>query len=110
MCGYRKGFSTQQALLALTENWGKSLDNKGFGGALLMDLSKAFATLNHELLIAKLHAYGFNRSSIKFLHSYFSNRWYKNKVNNKFSFWTELLKDAPQGLVFRSSSFQYILK
>ena len=110
MCGYRKGFSIQQALLALTESWGKSLDNKGFGGALLMDLSEAFATLNHELLIAKLHAYGFNRSSIKFLHSYFSNRWYKNKVNNKFSFWTELLKDAPQGLVFRSSSFQYILK
>ena len=44
LCGYRKGFSTQHALLTLVENWRKSLDNKGFSGAILMDLSKAFNT------------------------------------------------------------------
>ena len=54
--GYRKGFNTQQALLTLVEDWRKSLDIKGFGGAILMDLSNAFDTLNHDLLIAKLHA------------------------------------------------------
>ena len=54
LCGYRKGFSTQQALLSLIEKWKNSLDKKGFGGAVLMDLSKAFDTINHELLIAKL--------------------------------------------------------
>ena len=58
LCGYRKGFNTQDALLTLVENWRKSLDNKGFRGAILMDLSKAFDTLNHDLLTAKLHAYG----------------------------------------------------
>ena len=47
LCGYRKSFNTQNALLTLVENW-RSLDNKGFGGAILMDLSKAFDTLNHD--------------------------------------------------------------
>ena len=52
LCGYRKGYSAQHALLTLIENWKSILDKKGFGGAILMDLSKAFDTLNHELLMA----------------------------------------------------------
>ena len=60
LCGYRKKFNIQQAPLALTENWKKVLHSKGFAGAVLMDLSKAFDTINHDLLVAKLHAYGFN--------------------------------------------------
>ena len=59
LCGYRKGFNTQHALLKLVGNWRKGLDNKGFDGAILIDLSKAFDTLNHNLLISKLHASGF---------------------------------------------------
>ena len=53
LCGYRKGFSTQHAIISLLERWKCSIDKKGFGGAVLMDLSKAFDTLNHDLLIAK---------------------------------------------------------
>ena len=59
LCGYRKGFSTQYALLSLIERWRLCLDKQGFAGALLMDLSKAFDTINNEPLMAKLHAYGF---------------------------------------------------
>ena len=59
MCDYRKGFSTQHVLLSLIEKWKKVLDNKGYGGAILMDLSKVFDTINHNLLIAKLHVCGF---------------------------------------------------
>ena len=70
LCGYRKGFSTQLAPLSLTEKQKKASDNKDFGGAVLMDLSKAFNTISHDLLIAKLHAYGFNKSSLKLLISY----------------------------------------
>ena len=99
LCGYRKGFITQQALLSLIENWKKSLDNKGFGGAILMDLSKAFDTINHELLLAKLEAYGFSNESLKLLHSYLSNRWQRTKVNTSFSSWTELILGVPQGSV-----------
>ena len=54
MCGYRKGFETQQALLSLIERWKNTLDQNGYGGAILMDLSKAFGTTNHDLLIATL--------------------------------------------------------
>ena len=66
LCGYRKGFSTQFALISLIEKWRKYLDNKGYTGAVLMDLSKAFDTINHELLIAKLHSYGFSKDSLKY--------------------------------------------
>ena len=59
MCGSRKGFSTQQALLFLIETWKNVLARKAYGGAVLMDLSKAFNTINYDLLPAKLHAYGF---------------------------------------------------
>ena len=42
MCGYIKGFSTKHALSSLIEKWRKVLDNKGYGGAILMGLSKVF--------------------------------------------------------------------
>ena len=92
MCGYRKGYSTQTALLSLIERWKITLDKKGFVGAILMDLSKAFDTINHELLIAKLHAYGFSNSALNLVLDYLSERWQRVKVNATFSSWSELLR------------------
>ena len=57
--GFQKGFNTQHALLRIMDICKNSLDKKGVVGALLMDLSKAFDCIDHELLIAKLNAYGF---------------------------------------------------
>ena len=99
MCGYRKGFSTHQALLSLIERWKTSLDNNGYGGAVLMDLSKAFDTINHELIIAKLHAYGFDKSALKLMHNYFKNRFQRTKVNSSISSWAEIIRGVPQGSV-----------
>ena len=66
LCGYRKGYNSQYALVAMVERLKKCLDeNDGIYGAILMDLSKAFDTINHELLIAKLSAYGFSDSALK---------------------------------------------
>ena len=105
LCGYRKGFSTQQALPSLIEKWQNIWDKKGYGGAVLMDLSNAFDTLNHDLLIAKLHAYGFTKESLKLIKSYLTNRWQRTKVNTNFSSWTELLIGVQQESVLGSLLF-----
>ena len=81
LCGYRKRFSTQQALLSLLERWKNVLDKKGYGGALLIYLSKAFDTLNHDLVIVKLNAYGFSKESLQLIKSYLTNRWQRTKVS-----------------------------
>ena len=99
LCGYRKGFSTQQALLSLLEGWKNVLDKKGYREAVLMDLCKAFDTLNHDLLIAKLHAHGFSEEFLQIIKSYLTNRWQRTKANATFSNWTELLQGVPQGSV-----------
>ena len=88
MCGYRKGFSTHQALLSLIE---KVLDRKGYGGAVLMDLSKTFDTINYDLLLAKLHAYGFTNKALRLIESCLTNRWQRAKVKTSFISWSELL-------------------
>ena len=72
--GYRKSFSTQQCLLTLLEKWKNAVDKGKMFGALLTDLSKALDCLNHELLIAKLNAYGFTLPALKLIHNYLSNR------------------------------------
>ena len=60
LCGFRKGYTTQMVLISMHEKWKLSVDNKGFVGGVLMDLSKAFGTIN-QLLLAKLHANGFSK-------------------------------------------------
>ena len=109
LCGCRKGYNTQQALVSLIEKWKKILDDIGFGGAVLMDLSKAFDTLNHELLIAKLHAYGLNSDSLKLINDYLSNRWQRTKINKSFSSWAELVQGVPQGSVLGPLLFNIYL-
>ena len=99
LCGYRKGYSSQHALVALLEKWKISLDNDGYAGAILMDLSKAFDTLNHELLLAKLNAYGFDYNAISLIKSYLSDRWQRTKVKGTFSSWSELLQGVPRGSI-----------
>ena len=48
LCGYRK--------ISVLEKWKPSIDNQGFAGRVLTDLSKVFDTINHQLLLATLHA------------------------------------------------------
>ena len=84
-CGFRKNLSAQNCLLVMLEKWRKCLDNKGYTGVLLTDLSKAFDCLIHDLLIAKLNAYGFHYNSLKLIYSYLSNRLQKVRVNCSYS-------------------------
>ena len=95
----QKGFQYAVGFIVSYRTLVKILDEKGFGEACLMDFSKAFNTLNHELLIAELSAYGFNNESLKLIRSYLTNRWQRTKINKSFSRWTELLQGVPQGSV-----------
>ena len=81
----------QHCLISLIEKSKKSVDNSGAFGALLTDLSKAFNCPPHEFLIAKLDAYGFNKTSLKLIHSYLSNRKQRVKINDRYSSWREIL-------------------
>ena len=93
----------------MLEKWKKSLDDRGFAGAVLMDLSKAFDCVNHELLLAKLDAYGFNRDALKTILDYLSNRWQRTKINATFSSWSELKVGVPQGSVLGPILFNIYL-
>ena len=105
LCGFRKGYSTQYCLMIMLERFKKALDNKNKFGALLTDLSKAFDCLNHELLIAKLDAYGFDNVSLNLIRSYLSGRKQRTKVNNQFSIWSEITSGIPQGSILGTLLF-----
>ena len=99
LCGFRKGYNTQHALLNLLEECKRVLDKKGYAGAILMDLSKAFDCLDHELLLAKVDAYGFSKNALRFIYSYLTDRKQRAKVNGSFSEWQETKLGVPQGSV-----------
>ena len=98
-CGFRKGFNAQHCLLTMVEKWRKTLDEGGETGAVLTDLSKAFDCIDHNLLIAKLNAYGFEKRLLEFIHSYLTKRKQRTKVYSSFSSWEMLISSVPQGLV-----------
>ena len=109
LCGFRKGYSTEHCLILMLEKWKKALDKCQIAGALLTDLSKAFDCLNHELLLAKLEAYGFDYSALAYIDSYLSDRKQRTKVNNSYSAWSDIISGIPQGSVIGPLLFNIYL-
>ena len=79
---YEKSYSSNHVLLRLVENWKKSRDNKNFVGTVPMDLSKAFHCIPHDLLAAKLTAYGLPEDSVAFVLSYLKRGKQGVKIND----------------------------
>ena len=71
---YRASYSTQHVCLRLIEEWKTNLDYKFVESAVLMDLSKAFDCIPHDLSIVKLAAYGFEEETLLYIYSYLENR------------------------------------
>ena len=94
-CGFRKGFGTQlladSCLLAMLEKSKRPVDNSKMFGALQTDILKAFDCLGHELLIAKLNAYGFSLTALKLEHNYLSNRKQRTKIYSSYSSLLEII-------------------
>ena len=91
LCAFRNGHITQHVLFQLTETCRKTLDEKRVVGMVLMDLSKAYDSLPHDLLIAKLAAYGFGPNSPALTSNYLSQRKQrvKQRVKNQRSTFSE---------------------
>ena len=84
----------------MLEKWKRSVDGDKVFDALLTDLSKAFDCLDHELLIAKLNAYGFSLALR--LRNYLSNRRQRTRIGDLFSDWFEVILGVPQGSILGS--------
>ena len=98
MCGFRKNHNTQYSLISMLEKWKASLD-KEYVSIIFMDLSKAFDTINKDLLLAKLKAYGFSHNALAFVLSCLKNRSHRVNINNNFSTWREIIAGVSQGSI-----------
>ena len=99
LCGFRKGLSSQYAILNMIRKWQSSLRTSGKVGAVLMDLSKAFDCLPHDLLLAKMAAFGFGPWSLKLFSNYLNNRKHRVRIGSSISEFLEILLRVPQGSV-----------
>ena len=95
----QEGYSSQDALFRVIEQCRRTLDQSGKVGMVLMDLSKAYDCIPHDLLLAKLEAYGFSLDSLNLLHSYLTNRLQRVKINGTYSNWQQVKSGVPQGSV-----------
>ena len=99
-CRFRKGFSIQHALLVMLEKMKIARFKKGFCAAVFTDLSKAFECICHDLLIAKLNAYGLEQNALKLVYDYLINRSQKTKVDSSFSTYLDIVYGVPQASIF----------
>ena len=91
LAAYRENYHTQYLLIRPLKEWRLYLDDNY--------LSKAFDCLPHDLLIAKLEAYGFDNYTIRYVYSYLKNRKQCVKINNTYSDLLDIISGVPQGFI-----------
>ena len=93
----------------MIENWKTQLNQRDKFGVIIMDLSKAFETLNHNLLIEKPKVYGLDLNAALFIKGCLTNRYQRCKIRNSFSKWEIIIAEVPQGSIFGSLLFNIFI-
>ena len=96
---YRTNYSSQNVIILLLEEWRKKLDNNFVAGAVLTDLPKAFDCIPHDLLIAKLAAYGLSEEALIYILFYLSNRKQCVRINDTYGEFEIIITGVPQGSI-----------
>ena len=98
--GFRNGYSCETCLTNTTNIWNDAINKKCIIGCVALDLSKVFDLLNIDIIIKKLEAYGCNNVSLKWFHSYLTNRIQYVKVDhNHKSNMLPICHGVPQGSI-----------
>ena len=97
--GFREGHSTNHVLTEITDNIKFAMDSQLLTCGIFIDLTKAFDTVNHSILLDKLHHYGIRGNVHKLFTSYLSNRRQYVRVNNTDSHLSPVTCGVPQGSV-----------
>ena len=93
----------------MLEEWRNKLDNSLFVGAVLMDFSKVFEFIRHDLIITKIAAvYGMPNESLSLFLSYFTNRKLHIKRSTTYSAFIEIISGIPQGFILGSLFFNIL--
>ena len=97
--GFRKKISTEHAILHIVDRLLFEIDNFKTPIAIFLDLSKAFDTLNSEILIGKLKFYGISNNALEWFHSYMTDRKQFIEFQNEKSDFTKIKTGVPQGSI-----------
>ena len=97
---FRQKYSTVNALISLTENIRKNLDEGNIGCGFFVDFQKAFDTVEHDILLSRLEHYCIRRLANKWFKSYLSNRKQYVSINGYDSNLADVKFGVPQGSVF----------
>ena len=106
--GNKKQHSTETLNLLITDHLLDAMDNKKLSAVILIDLSKAFDSISHSILLNKLSAIGVSKETVKWFESYLTGRFQKVRIGSSSSAALSITHGVPQGAILSPLLFAYM--